>query len=324
MLFLLDKTALEALRGAKNLLAFSGGTDSSALFYLLLQENIEFDLAIVDYGLRKQSVLEVEYAKNLGQKYAKLVFVQAAPKFECSFEKNARDFRYAFFETIINEYCYENLITAHQLNDRFEWFLMRLAKGSGIDELVGMKTIEERKSYKLIRPLLKTTRAQIDEFLVQGKHLFFNDASNKDKKYERNRFRLEFTEPLIAEFANGIKKSFDILETQSENHKWVDINESALFLSGADKILKMRKYLPSGENRKLLNAKKPCVIGGKWAIDYDRLGVGFLAPYINITMNKEFREECRTLDIPPKVRPYFFNAQISPKLIDELRNKLLQ
>ena len=48
-----------------NLLAFSGGVDSSALFFILLENNIPFDICIVDYGLREQSKLEVEYAYEL-------------------------------------------------------------------------------------------------------------------------------------------------------------------------------------------------------------------------------------------------------------------
>ena len=52
----------------KNLLAFSGGIDSTALFFMLLEQNIDFDMAIVDYGIRAQSKDEVAYAKELAHK----------------------------------------------------------------------------------------------------------------------------------------------------------------------------------------------------------------------------------------------------------------
>ncbi|MDD3835568.1 MAG: ATP-binding protein, partial [Sulfurimonas sp.] len=52
---MLEHSTLYQLRGKKNLLAFSGGVDSSALFFLLLGENIEFDIAIVNYKQRAQS-----------------------------------------------------------------------------------------------------------------------------------------------------------------------------------------------------------------------------------------------------------------------------
>ena len=51
----------------KNLLAFSAGVDSSALFFILLEKDIEFDIAIVDYNLRIQSKDEIQYAKQLAK-----------------------------------------------------------------------------------------------------------------------------------------------------------------------------------------------------------------------------------------------------------------
>ena len=54
-----------------NLLAFSGGVDSSALFFILMDRGIEFDIAIVNYHKREQSIKEVEYAKHLAKKYNK-------------------------------------------------------------------------------------------------------------------------------------------------------------------------------------------------------------------------------------------------------------
>ena len=67
----LDNETLKTLKQTKNLLAFSGGGDSVALFFLLLQNDIEFDIAIVDYGVREQSILEVEYAKELAATHNK-------------------------------------------------------------------------------------------------------------------------------------------------------------------------------------------------------------------------------------------------------------
>ncbi|HOI83572.1 MAG TPA: tRNA lysidine(34) synthetase TilS, partial [Campylobacterales bacterium] len=38
---MLEGVSLEALKGKKNLLAFSGGVDSTALFFLLMEADIE-------------------------------------------------------------------------------------------------------------------------------------------------------------------------------------------------------------------------------------------------------------------------------------------
>jgi tRNA(Ile)-lysidine synthase len=66
-----------------------------------------------------------------------------AEKIEKNFEARAREIRYNFFEELIKEYHYDNLITAHHLGDRFEWMLMQFCKGAGCAEIAGMA--EEQK-----------------------------------------------------------------------------------------------------------------------------------------------------------------------------------
>ena len=87
----------------RNLLAFSAGVDSSALFFLLLENNIPFDIALVNYGTRENSDKEEVHAQALADKYHLTYHSIKAPKFTSNFEKNAREFRYAFFETLIKE-----------------------------------------------------------------------------------------------------------------------------------------------------------------------------------------------------------------------------
>ena len=134
---------LDALKGRKNLLAFSGGVDSTALFFVLLRQKIDFDLTMVDYGVRKSAKDELKYGKKLAKKYHKKIFIFKSPKIKRNFESEARRVRYAFFERVILEQGYENLILAHQLNDRFEWLLMQLTKGCGLNSLLGFSSIAE-------------------------------------------------------------------------------------------------------------------------------------------------------------------------------------
>lgn len=231
---------LDALRGAKNLLAFSGGVDSSCLFFLLLREKIDFDLAIVNYGVRKSAKDELKYAKKLAKKYDKKIFVCESPKITRNFENEARRVRYAFFERIILAHNYENLILAHQLNDRFEWLLMQLTKGCGLNSLLGFKSIEEVdfrflggesqeklcsrhcegakqpkqstcQNYRVIRPMSAISRNEILTFLKKQKITFFVDKSNKKQNFKRNYFRANFGNKLIKNFKRGILKSFEFL-----------------------------------------------------------------------------------------------------------------
>ena len=195
-----------------NLLAFSGGIDSTALFFKLLEQGIPFDIAIVDYGIRQQSKEEVKYAKELAKKHDKRCFVSTFPKEKSFSEKSARDFRYEFFEELIQKEGYESLITAHQLNDKLEWFLMQLTKGAGLSELTGMAEVEQREGYKLVRPLLEQTKEELTHYLQENNINYFVDETNEDEKYRRNYFRKNFSDALLKEHKEGIKKSFEYLQ----------------------------------------------------------------------------------------------------------------
>ena len=85
---------LSHLRDKKNLLAFSAGVDSSALFFLLVENHIKFDIAIVNYGTRENSDKEEAHAKVLAKTHKLFCHSIKAPKFDTHFEKQARDFRY--------------------------------------------------------------------------------------------------------------------------------------------------------------------------------------------------------------------------------------
>jgi len=162
---MLENFSLTNLRNKKNLLAFSAGVDSSALFFLLIKENITFDIAIVNYNVRDQSIDEIKYAKDLALIHNLKCHIYSAPIIEKNFESKAREIRYNFFEQLIKEYKYENLLTAHHLGDRFEWMLMQFCKGAGCAEIAGMTRISQRDNYTLIRPLLHLDKKELLVYL---------------------------------------------------------------------------------------------------------------------------------------------------------------
>ena len=230
----------------KNLLAFSAGVDSTALFFLLLKQNIPFDIAIVDYNLRVQSKEEISYAKELALKYNKKIFVKDIKlESDSNFEKTARDIRYKFFEKIISENSYENLITAHQLNDKLEWFMMQLSKGAGLVELIGFNEFEQKENYKIYKPLLNITKDELEIYLKENNHKYFIDNSNFDEKYKRNYFRHNFSNKFLEEFSNGVKKSFEYLQNDLsslniQTKPIKKIEELEIFLNQKDDNLNIR------------------------------------------------------------------------------------
>ena len=306
----------------KNLLAFSAGIDSSALFFILLENKISFDIALVNYGTRKNSNEEEAHAKALAEKYNLTCYTIKAPKFTTHFEKNARDFRYNFFETLINEHGYDTLLTAHQLNDQLEWLLMRLTKGAGVSELIGLESVSKRKNYTLIRPLLAHSKDELLEYLKANKYPYFIDESNSDEKYERNKFRKAFSDPLVAQYKDGIKRSFKYLRKDKESLekefetiysekelRVIKLHTVTAKGKAVDLALKALGYLLSASQRLEIEKEESLVIGGKWAIEIQD-DLIYISPYVSTDMPKKFKEECRILKIPSKIRAYCFEENI--------------
>lgn len=308
----------------KNLLAFSGGIDSTALFFLFLEQNIPFDIAIVDYNVREQSKNEVAYAKELAKKYDKTCYIKEVTlKNSSNFEKQARDIRYNFFEELITNHNYETLITAHQLNDRLEWFLMQLTKGAGLSEILGFNKFEQKDNYTLYRPLLTTSKETLLSFLKEQNINYFVDESNSDIKYKRNKVRLKFANDLIKEHEIGIKNSFEYLNNdlaslnihmmptiqEKELEVFKNINDDNLSIRVIDKSLKKRGLLLSKAQRKEILDKKELVISHKFAIAWTSQAI-WIAPYDMTTMEKKFKEKCRVLKIPKNIRGYLSKEEI--------------
>jgi tRNA(Ile)-lysidine synthase len=313
---MITKVSKDILKQSKNLLAFSAGIDSTALFFLLLDNNIAFDIAIVDYNMRDQSKDEVAYAKELALKYNKECYSKSVTIDTSNFEANARKSRYDFFEEIISTSGYTNLITAHQLNDKLEWFLMQLCKGAGMVELIGLNEVEKRDNYNIIKPLLEVSKDELQEYLDSKNIKYFVDSSNSDIKYKRNLFRKKYANELISEYKSGIKNSFsyiqndidslDNIETiyqEKELYILQNHNDKNLLIRKIDKIIKILGYLPSKAQKDEILSNKESVIGGKIAISFVDSRV-YIAPFVTITMDKKQKELFRINKIPPKIRGY--------------------
>jgi tRNA(Ile)-lysidine synthase len=311
----------------KNLLAFSAGIDSSALFFLLIENSIPFDIAIVDYGVRDQSKAEVAHAKALAKRHNLTCYSTSAPYFEKHFEQQARAFRYGFFEGLIREHGYDTLLTAHQLNDQLEWLLMRLSRGAGLSELIGLEPISQRENYTLVRPLLEHSKEELLAYLDTHHHPYFVDESNQDEKYERNRLRKYFSDPLLSKHTKGIRQSLHYLRRDketlerrfqtryaSQKLRIIELTDPQAKAKAADLALKELGYLLSADQRSEIEKEQSLVIGGVWAVEQQGTML-YIAPYLTTEMPKQFKEQCRITKIPAKIRPYLFIKNINPQTL---------
>jgi len=318
----ISNSTLSLLRDSKNLLAFSAGVDSTALFFTLLEYKIPFDMAHVNYQTRKESDSEELYAKELAKKYNKKLFIKRVSLEKSNFEKKARDVRYDFFGQIFKKENYQNLLTAHQLNDRFEWFLMQFSKGAGVVELLGFEEVEKRELYTLVRPLINVSKERLELFLKENGIKYFIDSSNFDENFKRNFIRKNFATPFLNLYEEGVIKSFEYLQKDKERlfKPKLLFQKKELFIFQRekddieniriiDKTLKKLGILLSKKQRDEILKSKDTVVSHKIAVSFTKNKI-FIAPFLKETMPKRFKEKCRSLKIPPKIRPYIFKEKI--------------
>lgn len=176
--------------GKKLAVACSGGADSLALAVIASRE-WDVTALIVNHNLREAAKTEAERASKilakLGIKNKILEYKGKAPT--SNVQEEARKIRYK----ILTDYCKKNgfttLATAHHADDNAENFLLRLARGSGVDGLSAMRPETTMDGIRIIRPLLKHTKQELVDFLKSEKIKWVEDATNKTDKYKRNSLR---------------------------------------------------------------------------------------------------------------------------------------
>ncbi|WP_090174082.1 tRNA lysidine(34) synthetase TilS [Eubacterium oxidoreducens] len=181
----------------KVLAAVSGGADSVCLMLLLheLQEELDFDLEVihVEHGIRgAQSLQDAEFVRKLCRSRNipfHIVTVDApafATKEKLGLEEAARILRYQSLKETACSCKADKIALAHHAGDQAETILFHLVRGSDIRGLRGMLP----KRSNLIRPLLESTRQEIEEYLANEKQSYRVDATNSSDAYARNRIRL--------------------------------------------------------------------------------------------------------------------------------------
>lgn len=180
------------IKDKRVIIGFSSGPDSCALAYILSKlkkdYNLELILAYFNHNWRPdEALLEVEFAKEFAKKIDSGFISETAPLDSDKTEEIARELRYAFFKRCMEKYKTDTVFLAHNKNDNIETAIYRIIKGTAIKGLCSI--LEVRDNY--FRPLLKTTKKEILEFLKENEIEYKIDSSNDDIKYKRNLIRKE-------------------------------------------------------------------------------------------------------------------------------------
>ncbi len=184
--------------GDRVLVAFSGGQDSAALLDLLLrlrkEISIDIGLAHFNHKLRPSADADEACARAVARKYRLAIVTGSrnvrlfAGRRKLNLEEAARELRYEFLKKALRRTGATKIATGHTLTDQAETVLMHLFRGTGPQGLGG---IAPKPDAVLIRPLLDLERREIAAYLSRRGIPFRSDETNLDRRYLRNRIRLD-------------------------------------------------------------------------------------------------------------------------------------
>ncbi|MDL2215675.1 tRNA lysidine(34) synthetase TilS [Ruminococcaceae bacterium OttesenSCG-928-N02] len=178
----------------KVIVALSGGADSVALFHFLMENRARYQIEIaaahLNHGLRAAADADEKAVRKLCEQTGVPLFVKRVDMMEGprprgkGTEEWGRELRYAFFSELAEQHG-ALVATAHTLSDNAETLLFNIARGTG---LKGMGGIPPVRGF-FIRPLIETTRAQVELYCATHGLSYVQDQTNFEDTYARNRIR---------------------------------------------------------------------------------------------------------------------------------------
>jgi tRNA(Ile)-lysidine synthase len=194
------------------ILAVSGGPDSMALLSLAARwraarkNGPALVAATIDHRLRREAKKEAaavaRLAKRLNVPHHTLAWAGKKPK--AGLQEAARTARYSLLLGLARKAGADAIATAHTRDDQAETILHRIARGSGIGGLAGIRRRRERDGIVLLRPLLEIAKTRLIATLRQARISFADDPSNRDPRFLRARLR-ELAPGLEREGINAAK-----------------------------------------------------------------------------------------------------------------------
>lgn len=210
-------------KNKKYLVAVSGGSDSMALIDMLIKDGYQVAIAHVNYHHREISDNE----EAMVRKYARInsinIYVfQAYYQAKCgNFENWAREIRYNFFKDVCLKESYNACLVAHQMDDLIETYLIQKKRGYVLK--YGLQKERVIKDTKIIRPLLKYTKKELEDYCQHNNITYSYDITNDDTNLLRNNIRKNVVNNLSKE-----QKEKILIEIANENKRIDKINEILL------------------------------------------------------------------------------------------------
>ena len=208
-------------------LAVSGGGDSMALMHLACQAGTAARVASVDHGLRPVSADEARMvaraAQGLGFGHDTLVWLGWDGR------GNVQDRARRARRDLLAEWAQKNgldaVALAHTQGDLAEGFIMRLARGAGVDGLAAMPARFAHNGAVFLRPLLWASRDELRQICTQQGAVWVDDPSNEALKFDRVRARkalpqlakLGIAPQVLADVAAHLRGASDALDAATDD-----------------------------------------------------------------------------------------------------------
>ena len=194
LLDLVDKVFISLLESHKKIksmtVALSGGVDSVVLLHLLHQlqkrQNFTLKASHVHHGLSKNADKWVKFCEKLCTKLSvplDIHYIKLPQKKSLGIEGEARQLRY---EKLLQAKT-DLVVLAHHEDDQAETFLLQLIRGAGVKGLSSMAHFDGTR--RLWRPLLNTSRVDIERHAEKHKLKWIEDESNQNIDFDRNFIR---------------------------------------------------------------------------------------------------------------------------------------
>lgn len=180
-----------------------------ALFNMLVKEGFNFDAAIVNYHLRKESDSEVKGLLDYASKNGVKVYVHDNKNpLNNNIESRCREIRYNFFKSLFDINGYGALLVAHNQDDHLETYLLQ--KNRQINPIFfGINEKTTIKGMPVIRPLLSISKAELLQYCKDNNVPYAIDKSNFDTSILRNKIRHEVIGKMSVKERNDLLREID-------------------------------------------------------------------------------------------------------------------
>ena len=233
-------------------LAVSGGPDSLALL-LLAQDALpgRIAAATVDHGLRPEAAEEAAFVSALcSLRGIPHTTLRPPQPIAGNVQSAARAARYKLLVQWAEEQALPFIATAHHADDQLETLLMRLARGSGVAGLSGIR----RRNGSIVRPLLEFTKDRLVAICAEAGLTPVDDPSNRDPTFDRVRMRALLNRSSNAFSPGATQRTADALFDAQEALCWVTDRAAseAITAQGEGWLLRAAPY-PREIQRRLLS-----------------------------------------------------------------------